>query len=92
MPEGGREKSLILGSFNIRKLGKARGRKREIDFMARFCEACDLVAIQEIQDNLNGLRLLKERTEARVAGFGDYALAVLISRAKCRVSPAWPSG
>ena len=76
MPEGGREKSLILGSFNIRKLGKARGREHEIDFMARFCAACDLVAIQEVQDNLNGLRLLKERTEARVAGVGEYALAV----------------
>ena len=65
MPEGGREKSLVLGSFNIRKLGEAQRREREIDFMARFCAACDLVAIQEIQDNLDGLRQLKKCTEKR---------------------------
>ena len=76
MPEGGREKSLVLGSFNIRKLGSARRRKRELDFMGRFCAACDLVAIQEVQDDLEGLRYLKQRTEARVAGAGEYALAI----------------
>ena len=65
LPEGGREKSLVLGSFNIRKLGKAQGRKRELEFMARFCAACDLVAIQEVQDNLDGLRQLKKCTEKR---------------------------
>ena len=57
MPEGGREQSLVLGSFNIRKLGAAHGRERELDFMARFCAACDLVAVQEVQDNLNILPL-----------------------------------
>lgn len=75
-PEGGRERSLVLASFNIRKLGSAKDREREIDFLARFCACCDLVAIQEVQDDLEGLRLLKERTEARVAGDGEYALAV----------------
>jgi hypothetical protein len=34
------------------------------------------VAIQEIHDNLNGLRHLKERTEARVAGASEFAIAV----------------
>ena len=76
IPEGGREKSLVLGSFNIRKLSAAKGRERELDFMARFCAACDLVAIQEVQDNVDGLRYLKERTESRVAGRGEYALAI----------------
>lgn len=76
LPEGGREKSLVLGSFNIRKLGKSKGRERELDFMARFCAACDLVAIQEVQDDLDGLRHLRQRTEARVAGPGEYTLAV----------------
>lgn len=76
MPEGGREQSLVLGAFNIRKLGTAHGRERELDFMARFCAACDLVAIQEVQDNVNGLRQLKDRMETRVAGVGEYALAV----------------
>lgn len=74
MPEGGREKSLVFASFNIRKLGSHRDRKREIDFLARFCATCDLVAIQEVQDNLDGLRHLKERVEAHVAGEGEYAL------------------
>lgn len=77
MPEGGREKSLVLGSFNIRKLGKVADRKRELDFMARFCASCDLVAIQEVQDDLSGLRHLRRRTEAQVAGLpGEYGLAV----------------
>ena len=76
MPEGGRERSLILGAFNIRKLGGFKGRERELDFMARFCARCDLVSIQEIQDDLSGLRHLKDRVEARVAGQGEYAIAV----------------
>jgi endonuclease/exonuclease/phosphatase family metal-dependent hydrolase len=76
MPEGGREGSLVFASFNIRKLGSHRNRIHEIDFLARFCACCDLVAIQEVQDNLDGLRRLKERTEARIAGGGEYALAV----------------
>lgn len=77
MPEGGREKSLVLGSFNIRKLGKVAGRERELDFMARFCASCDLVAIQEVQDDLEGLRQLRRHTEARVAGLpGEYELVV----------------
>lgn len=74
MPEGGREKSLVFASFNIRKLGSFRNRKSEIEFLARFCANCDLVAIQEVQDNLDGLRYLKERVEAHVAGAGEYAL------------------
>lgn len=76
MPEGGREESLVFASFNIRKLGSHRNRSHEIDFLARFCACCDLVAIQEVQDNLDGLRRLKEQTEARIAGSGEYALAV----------------
>ena len=58
MSEGGREKSLVLGSFNIRKLEKAKRQQHELDSMARFYAARDLVAIQEVQDNLNGLRRL----------------------------------
>ena len=76
MPEGGREGSLVLGSFNIRKLGKSKNREREIEFLARFCASCDLVAIQEVQDDLTGLRYLKDRVEARVAGGDEYALSV----------------
>ncbi len=56
MPEGGREESVVFASFNIRKLGKAKGRERELNFMARFCARCDLVAIQEVQDDLSASR------------------------------------
>ncbi len=75
-PEGGREKSLVLSSFNIRKLGKLKGRERELEFMASFCAACDLVAIQEVQDDISGLRFLKDCTETRIAGRGEFALAI----------------
>jgi len=76
MPEGGREASLVFASFNIRKLGKVLHREREIDFLARFCARCDLLAIQEVQDNLDGLRQLKDRMEAKVAGQGEFGLIV----------------
>ena len=71
MPKGGREGSLVIASFNIRKLSTYKGRQPEIKFMARFCAACDLISVQEVQDNLDGLRFLKERTESRVAGQGE---------------------
>ena len=76
MPEGGREKSLVLGSFNIRKLGNAATRKQEINFMARFCAKCDLVAIQEVQDNLDGLHELKRCMESCIAGTEEYGVTV----------------
>jgi len=76
MPEGGREASLIFSSFNIRKLGTMTGREPEIDFLARFCARCDLIAIQEVQDNLDGLRHLKERMESKIAGDGEFGLVV----------------
>lgn len=81
LPEGGREASLVLASFNIRKLGGKKfsdgtPRDTEIEFMARFCTRCDLVAIQEVQDSLDGLEYLKERVEAQIAGEGEYRLLV----------------
>lgn len=52
--------SVVLGSFNIRKLGSARGRNQNTwEFLAYICEHFDLLAIQEILDDLNGLRRLK---------------------------------
>ena len=76
LPEGGREESLVLASFNIRKLGKKKDRDRELDFMARFCARCDLIAIQEVQDSLAALNSLHERVEKYVAGEGEYSLVV----------------
>lgn len=72
MPEGGREGSLVFGSFNIRKLSSRRNRKTELDFLARFCACCDLVSIQEVQDNLDGLR------QPRVNRAINVAFAVLL--------------
>jgi endonuclease/exonuclease/phosphatase family metal-dependent hydrolase len=76
LPEGGREASLVFASFNIRKLGDAEARETELDFLARFCARCDLVAIQEVQDNLDGLRFLQHRMETHVAGDGEFGLVV----------------
>ena len=84
MPDGPREESMVLASFNIRKLGqtekrekgKTISRKRELEFMARFCARCDLIAIQEVQDNLKGLRYLKQKIDERVASEGEFGLLV----------------
>lgn len=76
LPEGGREGSLVLASFNIRKLSSPKGRTRELRFMAKFCARCDLVAVQEVMDNLDGLRRLKEEMEKQVAGTDEFAIVV----------------
>lgn len=76
LPEGGREASLVMASFNIRKLGNPGNREREIEFLSKFCARCDLVAIQEVQDNLEGLVRLKDRMESKIAGEGEFELVV----------------
>lgn len=76
MPDGPREESMVLASFNIRKLGKVKDRERELAFMARFCARCDLIAIQEVQDKLEGLHYLKEKIDERVASAGEFGLVV----------------
>jgi len=51
--------SVVLGSFNIRKLGSSRSRSPETwEFLANTCRYFDLLAIQEILDDLSGLRRL----------------------------------
>ncbi|WP_203292181.1 hypothetical protein [Maricaulis parjimensis] len=66
-----RDDSVILSSFNIRKLGtlstKSDGAFR---LLARYVKATDLLAIQEIQDNLEALGFLKDLSGDR------YGLAV----------------
>ena len=54
--------SVLLGSFNIRKLGKVSNRnKNEWKFLVKTCKQFDLLAIQEILDDLAGIRkLLKD--------------------------------
>ncbi len=56
-----RTKSVVLSSFNIRALGRKANRSdRTWKFLAEYCKRCDLVAIQEVQDNMEGLRHLKD--------------------------------
>lgn len=51
--------SVLLGSFNIRKLGSARSRNPATwEFLADVCRSFDLLAVQEIMDDLSGLRRL----------------------------------
>jgi len=51
--------SVLLGSFNIRKLGSSRSRSPDAwEFLARVCRSFDLLAVQEIMDDLSCLRRL----------------------------------
>ena len=57
-----RDGSVLLGSCNVRKLGAASGRSDETwAFLADVCRKFDLLAVQEIMDDLSGLGELKER-------------------------------
>ena len=51
--------SVLLGSFNVRKLGSSRSRSPDTwEFLADVCRTFDLLAVQEIMDDLSGLRRL----------------------------------
>ena len=53
--------TVVIGSFNIRKLGKASNRNGLTwDFLADVCRHFDLLAVQEVMDDLSGLRKLME--------------------------------
>ena len=53
--------SAVIGSFNIRKLGNARGRSPQTwEFLARMCGQYDLLAVQEVMDDLGGLRRIMD--------------------------------
>lgn len=55
-----RSKSVVLASFNIRKIGKVKSKSAQSwEFMRAFCERCDLIAVQEVQDDLSGIQHLK---------------------------------
>lgn len=49
--------SVVLASFNIRKLGQVDKRSDETwRFLAYVCSHFDLLAVQEVQDDLSGVR------------------------------------
>ncbi len=54
-----RADSVVLASFNIRKLGQIKNKSPGAwAFLKRFRECCDLIAVQEVQDNLEALNHL----------------------------------
>ncbi len=54
-----RSKSVVIGTFNIRKLGTVKNRSPQSwTFLAQICKRFDLLAVQEVMDNLEGLRHL----------------------------------
>ncbi len=64
--------SLVLGSFNIRKCGSSRRRSAETwEFLGRMCRRFDLLAVQEVMDDLSGLERLIEEM-----GTDDYGWIV----------------
>jgi len=63
--------SVSLASFNIRKLGAAKNRNaNEWEFLTNIIKAFDLVAVQEVGDNLSGLRHIMDLLGP------DYSLVV----------------
>ena len=59
-----RDGSVLLGSFNIRKLGDPENRTDgDWEFLARTCAQFDLLAVQEIMSGLGGLRRLQQELE-----------------------------
>ena len=57
-----RTDSVVIGSFNIRKLGRLANKSAGAwKMLETICRRFDLLAIQEVQDDLEGLRELKTR-------------------------------
>ena len=72
-----RSKSVVLGTFNIRKLGEVKKRSPGAwDFLAFLCRRFDFLAIQEVMDNLEGVRALKERMRPKTG----MAVRTLLTR------------
>jgi len=56
-----RADSVVLGSFNIRKLGAVKNKSAGTwEMLSLICERFDLLAIQEVQDDLEGLTRIKK--------------------------------
>jgi hypothetical protein len=73
-----RQESVLLASFNIRKLGSVTDSKKRATrsreawrLLADICSRFDLIGLQEVMNDLDGIRFLKD-----LAGADDYGLAV----------------
>lgn len=53
-----RTDSVVIGSFNALKLGKATNSAKRWEFLTRFAARFDLLALQEVTDDLSGIRRL----------------------------------
>ena len=51
-----RDDSVVIGSFNALKLGKATNAAKRWEFLERFASRYDLLAVQEVMDDLSGIR------------------------------------
>jgi hypothetical protein len=73
-----RDESVLLASFNIRKLGGLRDSKNKPSrsreawrFLGDVCSQFDLIGIQELMNDLGGMRFLRD-----LAGADEYGIAV----------------
>lgn len=63
-----------MGSWNIRKLGdKEKHSEKAREFYADFASRCDLIAIQEVMDDMSGLRDLRDRMQVLIPN-ADYRI------------------
>jgi len=53
-----RKGSVIIGSFNVLKLGRDEDGAKHWGFLKNFATRCDLLAVQEVMDQLSGIRRL----------------------------------
>jgi hypothetical protein len=54
-----RENSIVIGTFNTLKLGGSGDQAKRWEFLKKICLSFDLLALQEIMDDLSGLERLK---------------------------------
>ena len=64
-----RAKSAVIGTFNTLKLGKDDDDAKHWDYLTNICKRFDLLAVQEVLDDLSGLERL-------VRGMRGYELLV----------------
>ena len=55
-----RNKPVLLGSFNALKLSKRSNSAKQWDFLTKVCSSFDLLAVQEVMDDVSGIRRLHE--------------------------------
>ncbi len=55
-----RNKSVVIGSFNALKLGSSKNADKRWEFLRNIASRFDLLAIQEVMDELSGIRRLHQ--------------------------------